>query len=86
MTGLKTLAAAALLLAISATSALAQQESARLAEFPDRDWLNGGVLTPAAREGLQLRGGAAGNSAAANAYAGGGAPSVQAPRQRSPRR
>lgn len=86
MTGLKTLAAAALLSAISATSALAQQESARLAEFPDRDWLNGGVLTPAARQGLQQPGGAAGNSAAANAYADSAGPAVRTQRPRASRR
>ncbi|MEP7084144.1 MAG: hypothetical protein ABI854_05355, partial [Betaproteobacteria bacterium] len=68
MTGLNTLVAAALLSTISATSVLAQQESARLAQFPDRDWLNGGVLTPAARAGLEQPYGAAGNPAASNAY------------------
>ena len=88
MTGLKTLAAAALLAAISATSALAQQESARLAQFPDRDWLNGGGLTPAARLGLQQSGGAAGHSAAANAHAGtdSSGPAVGTQRRRSSRR
>ena len=85
MTALKTLAAAAVLSAISATSAFAQQESAHLAQFPDRDWLNGGVLTPAAKMGLQQFGGTAGNSAAANAYAGadGAGPAVRARRPRS---
>jgi hypothetical protein len=81
MTGLKALLAAGLL-SISATSVLAQQESAHLAEYPDRDWLNGGVLTPAARAGLEGPYGAAGNPAAANAYAGTGsaAPSFRARR------
>jgi hypothetical protein len=69
MTGLKALVAAALL-SISVTPVLAQQESAHLAEYPDRDWLNGGVLTPAARAGLEGPYGAAGNPAASNAYAG----------------
>lgn len=88
MTGPKMLIAAALLATLSATSALAQQELARLAEFPDRDWLNGGVLTPAAKLGLQRPGGAAGNSSAANAYAGidSAGPSLPAQRRRSPRR
>jgi hypothetical protein len=88
MTGLKMLAAAALLSAISATSALAQQETARLAQFPDRDWLNGGVLTPAARQALERSGGAAGNSATANSYAGvdSAGPAVRNRRLKSSRR
>lgn len=85
MTGWTTLAAAAWLSAVSATSALAQQESARLAEFPDRDWLNGGVLTPAARAGLQGPYGAAGNPSASNAYVGAEAAPVQRPRHRRSR-
>jgi hypothetical protein len=69
MTGLKTLVAAALLSIVSMTPVLAQQESAHLAEYPNRDWLNGGVLTPAARAGLEGPYGAVGNPAAANAWA-----------------
>ena len=73
MSGLKPLAAAALLLMISATSALAQEPAAFAAQYPDRDVLNGGALTPAGRLGLVSPGGAApypGANAAANAYAG----------------
>ena len=87
MTGLKTLVVAALLSAISATSVLAQQESARLAQFPDRDWLNGGVLTAAARAGLEPAYGAAGNAAASNAYAGtDSTPALRLRRQRTRQR
>ena len=44
------------------------------AQYPDRDVLNGGALTPAGRMGLELPGGAAsvfgtGNIGAASAYA-----------------
>jgi hypothetical protein len=70
MTGIKTLVAAALISAISATSALAQaaitEPGAFQAQFPNRDVLNGGVRTPAGRMGLELPGGA---SSANNAYA-----------------
>ena len=72
MSGLKPLAAAALLSMISATSALAQEPAAFAAQYPDRDVLNGGALTPAGRLGLVSPGGAApysGANAAANAYA-----------------
>ena len=58
MTGLKTLFAAALISAISATSALAQaaisEPAAAQAAYPNRDVLNGGALTPAGRLGLEL--------------------------------
>jgi len=74
MTGLKTLVAAALISTISATCALAQaaisEPGAFQAQFPDRDVLNGGALTPAGRMGLELSGGA---STANNAYAMGSA-------------
>jgi hypothetical protein len=70
MTRLKTLVAAALISTISATCALAQaaisEPGAFQAQFPDRDVLNGGALTPAGRMGLELPGGA---STANNAYA-----------------
>jgi len=73
MTGLKTLVAAALISTISATCALAQaaisEPGAFQAQFPDRDVLNGGALTPAGRMGLELADGAAGVSTGNNAYA-----------------
>ena len=69
MTGLKTLAAAVLLSTISATAALADDPDAFQAQYPDRDILNGGALTPAAREGLVSPFGAAG-APASGAYAG----------------
>jgi hypothetical protein len=72
MTGLKTLAATALISTISATSVLAHEPAAFQAQFPNRDVLNGGALTPAGRTGLELPGGA---SAANNAYAGMGSAS-----------
>jgi hypothetical protein len=85
MTGHPTLAAAALISAISATSALADEPAAFQAQFPNRDVLNGGALTPAGRLGLELPGGAAGNDAATNAYAGtgGASRSFRALRHRS---
>ena len=71
MSGLKPLVAAALLSMISATSVLAQEPAAFASQYPDRDVLNGGALTPAGRLGLELPNGAAPSSAAvANAYAG----------------
>jgi hypothetical protein len=70
MTRIKTLVAAGLISTISATSALAQaaiaEPGAFQAQFPNRDVLNGGVLTPAGRMGLELPGGA---STANNAFA-----------------
>jgi hypothetical protein len=61
MTGLKTLVAAVLLSAISATAALAQSEPAAFeSQYPNRDILNGGALTPAGRAALEASGGAAG--------------------------
>jgi hypothetical protein len=70
MTGLKALAAAALLSTISATAAFADDPDAFQAQYPDRDILNGGALTPAAREGLVQPFGAAGASTPRGAYAG----------------
>jgi hypothetical protein len=74
MTGLKTLAAVALLSTMSATIALADDPDAFQAQYPDRDILNGGALTPAAREGLVQPFGAAGGGGyrANGAYAGPG--------------
>jgi len=86
MTGLKTLVAAALISTISATCALAQaaisEPGAFQAQFPDRDVLNGGALTPAGRMGLGLSGGV---STANSAYAavGRASPSVRARRNPS---
>src|SRR5437763_11951534 len=72
MTGLKTLVAAALISTISAKCALAQaaisEPAAFQAQYPDRDVLNGGALTPAGRMGLELPGGAAPVFGASNAY------------------
>jgi hypothetical protein len=74
MIGLKTLVAAAIISTVSATSAFAQaaisEPGAFQAMFPNRDVLNGGVLTPAGRMGLELPGGAAGAYTTSNAYAG----------------
>jgi hypothetical protein len=76
MSGLKTIFAAALISAISATSVFAQaaisEPAAFQAQHPDRDVLNGGALTPAG----------GGTYAATNAYAGvsRGSPSVSARR------
>jgi len=58
VTGLKLLVATALISTVSATSALAEEPAAFQAQFPDRDVLNGGALTPAGRI-LELPGGAA---------------------------
>jgi hypothetical protein len=72
MTGLKTLIAATLVSMIAVTPASAQFASeypgAFQAEYPNRDVLNGGALTPAGRMGLELPGGAA-PAYTANAYA-----------------
>jgi len=78
MTGLQTLVAAALMLAMPAMSALAQEPEALEAEYPDRDLLNGEALTPAARLGLEQPGGAASLYAANRAAAGidGAAPPI----------
>jgi hypothetical protein len=66
MTTFKTLIAAALLSMSAVGSASAQlpnwavtNPDAYQAEYPDRDVLNGGALTPAGRMGLELPGGAA---------------------------
>jgi hypothetical protein len=76
MTRLKMLVATALLSMTAVTSARAQLPSwasmypdAFQAQYPDRDVLNGGALTPAGRIGLELPGGAAPVFGANNAYA-----------------
>jgi hypothetical protein len=79
MTGLKTLAAAALVSMTAVTSANAQVPAwansnppLYESQYPDRDFLNGGALTPAGRMGLELPGGAAPVFGTSNAYAGTG--------------
>ena len=81
MTGLKLLVATALISTVSATSALAEEPAAFQAQFPDRDVLNGGALTPAGRI-LERPGGAASLYEANKAGAGIGSasPSSRAPR------
>src|SRR5215510_12516550 len=91
MTVFKTLIAAALLSTALVTSATAQyagfasdHPDAFQAEYPNRDVLNGGALTPAGRMGLELPEGAA-PVYSANAYAGMGSvsPSFCGQRYRS---
>lgn len=81
MTRHKLLVAAALISTISTTSALAQDPAAFQSQFPYRDVLNGGALTPAGRI-LELPGGAASLYEANKAGAGVGSasPSPRAPR------
>ena len=76
MTLFKTLIAAALVSMTAVTSASAQlpawansNPNMFQAEYPDRDVLNGGALTPAGRMGLELPGGAAPVFGTNNAYA-----------------
>ena len=76
MTTFKTLTAVALVSMTTVTSASAQLPSwaatnpdSFQAQYPDRDVLNGGALTPAGRMGLELPGGAAPVSGTSNAYA-----------------
>jgi hypothetical protein len=76
MTLFKTLIAAALVSMTAVSSANAQLPAwansnppAFQAQYPDRDVLNGGALTPAGRMGLELPGGAAPVFGANNAYA-----------------
>lgn len=66
MIGFKTMTLAALLSMIAVSSANAQLPTwgssnppAFEAQYPNRDVLNGGALTPAGRMGLELPGGAA---------------------------
>jgi len=72
----KTLIAAALVSMTAVTSASAQlpiwaatNPGSFQAQYPNRDVLNGGALTPAGRMGLELPGGAAPVFGANNAYA-----------------
>jgi len=76
MIGLKTIVAATLMSMTAVTSASAQLPSwaasnpdSFQAQYPDRDVLNGGALTPAGRMGLELPGGAAPVFGTNNAYA-----------------
>jgi len=76
MTTFKNLIVAALVSMTTVTSASAQlppwaasEPAAFEAQFPDRDILNGGALTPAGRMGLELPGGAAPAFGANNALA-----------------
>ncbi|MBV9062777.1 MAG: BA14K family protein [Alphaproteobacteria bacterium] len=66
MTGFKTVVAAALVSLAGASAANAQlpewaasHPGAFQSQYPDRDVLNGGALTPAGRMGLERPGGAA---------------------------
>jgi hypothetical protein len=75
MTTFKILIAAALVSMTTVTSAsaqlpiwAAQNPDSFQAQYPDRDVLNGGALTPAGRMGLELPGGAAPVFGANNAY------------------
>ena len=76
MTLIKPMIAAALVSMTAVTSAsaqlpnwAAQDPDSFQAQYPDRDVLNGGALTPAGRMGLELPGGAAPVFGANNAYA-----------------
>jgi hypothetical protein len=85
MTGPGTLVATALISAILATSALAQEPAAFAAQNPDRDVLNGGALTPAGRLAREQPGDAAAALYAinkANAGLGTAAPSAGVQRHR----
>ena len=79
MTVFKTLIAAALVSMTAVTSASAQlptwgssNPAAFQAQYPDRDVLNGGALTPAGRMGLERPGGAAPVFGTNNGYAAAG--------------
>lgn len=85
MTGPGTLVATALISAILATSALAQEPAAFAAQNPDRDVLNGGALTPAGKLAREQPGDAAAALYAinkANAGLGTAAPSAGVQRHR----
>lgn len=76
MTTFKVLLATALLSMTAVTAARAQlptwavsHPAAFEAQYPDRDLLNGGALTPAGKMGLELPGGAAPVFGATEAYA-----------------
>jgi hypothetical protein len=70
MTGFKTIIAAALISTLPISGAFAQlsEPAAYQAQHPDRDVLNGGQLTPAARAGLERPFGGAGAATANDAY------------------
>jgi hypothetical protein len=70
MTGLKALVAAALISAVPVAFALADEPAAFQAQYPNRDVLNGGALTPAGRLELELPSGAAAPNALGHAYNG----------------
>jgi hypothetical protein len=89
MTAFKTLIATALVSMATVTSASAQlppwaisEPVAYEAQFPNRDILNGGTLTPAGRM-LKLPGGAASLYTANKAYAGLGSASFRTRRYHS---
>jgi len=88
MTGLKTLVAAALLSMTAVTSASAQlpawansNPDAFQAQYPDRDVLNGGALTPAGGTGLGLPDAVATVFGANNACAATGRPTASSSAQ-----
>lgn len=56
MTGPKLMAASAVVLMIWATPAASDEPAAFQAQYPNRDVLNGGALTPAGRLGLLSNG------------------------------
>jgi hypothetical protein len=72
MTALKAFVAAVLIGTISASYAAADEPAAFQAQYPDRDVLNGGALTPEGRLklGLSSREGNAGVSLGAQRYPG----------------
>ncbi|SHG20586.1 hypothetical protein [Bradyrhizobium erythrophlei] len=83
MTTFKILIAAALLSIATVSSASAQlptwansNPDAFQAQYPDRDVLNGGALTPAGRMGLERANGAAPVFRESNAYAAMGRPAA----------
>jgi hypothetical protein len=71
MIGLRTIVATVLLSMISAPAMAQQEPAAWAAANPDRDILNGGALTPAARLGLENPGGGAAALYSANQAAAG---------------
>jgi hypothetical protein len=92
MTTFKIVIAAALVAMTTVTSANAQLPSwaatnpdSFQAQYPDRDVLNGGALTPAGRMGLELPGGAAPVFGASNAYVAIGRAAASSCAQRSER-
>jgi hypothetical protein len=91
MLGFKTLIAAALVSLAAVASASAQlpdwavsNPDAFQAQYPDRDVLNGGALTPAGRMGLELPGGAAPVFRPSNLYRATGSVTASSRAQRCP--